>query len=249
MPTHSTVLSTAFKSLVGKAASIDSRATGDDFLQLIRVMYGFSHVAYLGLNIPQQRPPGFYFHNTYSDQWRMHYHTSNFLLIDPVVQKGLLSLTPLDWTELQHTSPQGRRVFDESRDFGLQPQGLSFPVRGVHGETAVFSITTNVPKREWKVLTRLCISDLQRLAAFFHQGVLKQCGIDIADDGRTLGGPERECLRWAAEGKSAWETSVIMSISESTVKFHLANARYKLHCVTTTQAVAKALCLQIIAWP
>ena len=31
---------------------------------------------------------------------------------------------------------------------------------------------------------------------------------------------ELECLKWAAAGKTAWETSIILDISEGTVKFH-----------------------------
>ena len=113
----------------------------------------------------------------------------------------------------------------------------------------MFSVTADVSRREWAKLSKLCMGDLQGIAAFFHQGVLKQCGIDIGDDGRALSNPELECLKWAAEGKSAWETSMILGVSECTVKFHLSNARYKLHCVTTTQAVAKAISLRVIAWP
>jgi DNA-binding CsgD family transcriptional regulator len=163
-----------------------------------------------------------------------------------VVTQGLLGLMPQDWATLKARFPEGRRVFEESLAFGVQRQGLSFPIRGAHNETAVFSVSANLPRAEWLRYSKFCMQDLQRLAAFFHQGVLKHCGIDIGDDGRSLGDPERECLKWAAEGKSAWETSKILDISESTVKFHLSNARYKLHCVTTTQAVAKAISLRIV---
>src|SRR5262245_19172481 len=106
------MLKAAFQSLVGKAANIVSRDTGDSVLQLTRQLYGFAHVAYLGINIPSQKPPGFYFHNTYSDAWRQHYHSQNFILIDPVVTKGLLGIAPLDWGQLRQSQPEGRCVFD-----------------------------------------------------------------------------------------------------------------------------------------
>ena len=239
----------AFQSLVGQAAAIDSRAAGDGVLQSIRQLYGFAHVAYLGINIPGQRLPGFYFHNTYSDAWRRHYLARNFILIDPVVRQSCLGLMPQDWALLKQAHPEARAVFHESLDYGLCDQGISIPVRGVHGEIAVFSATADVPRRQWLQLTKVCTGELQTIAAFLHQSVLKQCRIDIGDDGRALSKPELECLRWAAEGKSAWDTSAILKVSERTVKFHLANARYKLHCVTTTQAVAKAITLGLIVWP
>lgn len=52
---------------------------------------------------------------------------------------------------------------------------------------------------------------------------------------------EREVLTWAAAGKSAWETSTILGISEATVITHLENIRRKLNVANPTQAVVAAL--------
>ena len=57
---------------------------------------------------------------------------------------------------------------------------------------------------------------------------------------------ELDCLKWTAAGKTALEASIILGISERTVRFHLNAAREKLDCVTTTQAVAKAIANQLI---
>jgi hypothetical protein len=46
------MLKSAFRSIVGEAAGIVSRETGDKVLQSIQKLYGFEHVAYLGINIP-----------------------------------------------------------------------------------------------------------------------------------------------------------------------------------------------------
>jgi len=52
---------------------------------------------------------------------------------------------------------------------------------------------------------------------------------------------EIECLNWASKGKTAYESAVIMGISESTVVFHLRNAGVKLNTVNRTHSVAKAI--------
>ena len=52
---------------------------------------------------------------------------------------------------------------------------------------------------------------------------------------------EIQCLQWASIGKTAWEISVILSISERTVGFHLANAAVKLQANNRTHAVITAL--------
>lgn len=51
---------------------------------------------------------------------------------------------------------------------------------------------------------------------------------------------EIEALMWAARGKTSKEISLVMSISERTVNFHLNNARGKLGVTTRIQAAVKA---------
>ena len=53
--------------------------------------------------------------------------------------------------------------------------------------------------------------------------------------------PAGQCLRWAAIGKTSWETSRILGLSESTVNFHLRNACERLGVRGRRAAVAKAL--------
>jgi DNA-binding CsgD family transcriptional regulator len=57
---------------------------------------------------------------------------------------------------------------------------------------------------------------------------------------------EREILRWTKDGKSRWEISKILSISDETVKFHLRNVMRKLGVANRTQAVAVALTAGLI---
>lgn len=57
---------------------------------------------------------------------------------------------------------------------------------------------------------------------------------------------EIECLRWAAEGKSSWEMSVICKCTEATVNFHFANIRKKFKVNTRQQAIVKTMQLGLI---
>ncbi len=59
---------------------------------------------------------------------------------------------------------------------------------------------------------------------------------------------EIEILKWAKEGKTSFETSVILSISERTVNFHVGNILKKLNVINRVQAVAAALEKGIIGW-
>ena len=62
----------------------------------------------------------------------------------------------------------------------------------------------------------------------------------------TLSPRERECLKWAAEGKSGWDIGHLLDITERTVIFHMHNACEKLGVATRQQAVAKAMVLGLL---
>lgn len=55
-----------------------------------------------------------------------------------------------------------------------------------------------------------------------------------------LSAREREVLLWAAQGKTAWETSAILGISPKTVEFHLGNCGKKLGTATKAQTILAA---------
>ncbi len=52
---------------------------------------------------------------------------------------------------------------------------------------------------------------------------------------------EKEVITWLKKGKSSWDISIILCISERTVNFHIKNIMQKLNAVSRTHAVAKAI--------
>jgi LuxR family transcriptional regulator, quorum-sensing system regulator BjaR1 len=66
-------------------------------------------------------------------------------------------------------------------------------------------------------------------------------GLHMRSDHVALTPRERECLKWAAGGKSEWEISQILGISEHTCEKHLLNAKAKLGAANRVQAVAEAI--------
>jgi LuxR family transcriptional regulator, quorum-sensing system regulator SolR len=57
---------------------------------------------------------------------------------------------------------------------------------------------------------------------------------------------EKEVLCWTAEGKTAYEISLILSISERTICFHINNVVSKLGASNKTQAAVKAAALGML---
>lgn len=176
---------------------------------------------------------------TYSAEWVEHYKAENFVKVDPAIQVGLRRMLPVDWSDFDREKDKVRRLFGEASEFGLGRRGVSLPVHGRHGDRALLSITSDASSGDWQNLRLEYMRDFHVLALHLHQAVLRLAG------GQTITHPglsprERECLSWIAEGKTYWETAVILGISERTVRFYLESARHKLGAANTTHAIVKA---------
>jgi len=93
------------------------------------------------------------------------------------------------------------------------------------------------------------------LMAIYAHAKIRQLVHERLDDGKRqpaaayfnpLTEREREILKWTAMGKTAWEISRILHISQRTVEDHLCHVRCKLDTATSTQAVVEALRLRLI---
>lgn len=243
------MIESIFFDLVENLADVKSRADGNRALRQLTQEYGLTHATYLGINIPtltDRTTPeqSIYFVTTYADAWCEHYVKSGYVQIDPIIRNGMAGILPFDWKDLPQETPVQRRFFGEAHEHGIGLNGLSFPIRGAHGETALFSINSAARDEEWAKLKRQCARDFQVLAYHFHTQILEAEGVRFNDP--ALSRREIECLKWAAAGKTQWETGIIMHISAETVKYYLENARVKLGTINTVQAVTKAIAARLI---
>ena len=236
-----------FCRLVEDVTAIQRRDEGLAFLKQAVEEYGLSHAAYLGLNIPRLTMEAPYATVTYSNERIMHYEQSGYVDIDPVVRCGLTGLLPLDWSTVDRSRAEVKRLFGEACEMGVGRQGMSFPIRGLHGELALMSINSDLSDSEWSKLKHFYMRDFNMLAHFFHNMVLRVEGVDSIDPEPPLSPRERECLRWAAAGKTVWETAQIVGIGEHTASAYIKGAMHKLNCVTKPQAVGRAVSLGLIS--
>jgi DNA-binding CsgD family transcriptional regulator len=82
---------------------------------------------------------------------------------------------------------------------------------------------------------------LDTLAPHLHQALSRVSSNRRAQPAATLSAREQEVLIWIREGKSSWEISMILGISERTAKFHTAAVLNKLGATNRAHAVAIAL--------
>jgi DNA-binding CsgD family transcriptional regulator len=235
---------TLLQELAGGMTGIEERDEGIAFLKVAKSVYPISLTAYLAFNIPVNAQPRRYLQCTYSDQWVKHCVSREMLAPNRLAALGPALRGPLDWNELpemDETSP----LIDLTRGALAGRHLLSFPLRALAGEAAVFCVAAEMPAADWQLQKARILPDFQALANYFHQHVLRIYGHD-ASSAILVSARELDCLKWVAAGKTAWEASIILGISERTVRFHLNAAREKLDCLTTTQAVAKAVSQQLI---
>lgn len=208
-------------------------------------IYGLQHIAYVGFNFPGRGKDLPVSAISYPEAWVDRYLEADYLKHDPVLKAGSSSILPVDWGDLDVSSRQARQVFGEARDFGIGRQGLTFPVRGRHGEKALVSITCDESSSIWQRIKAYLIRDFQLLSHHLHDAALR--AEKIPNRKVRLAPREIDVLHWAALGKTSAETAIILGLGERTVRFYIEVARYKLGAVNITNAVAKAIVLNLIS--
>jgi len=233
--------------LIDKVNTVKDIPTGVAFLRALEQHFEAQSVSYHGLNLPQPTHGDYYVLHTYSPDWEHCYVENNLFNVDPILRHGLASITPIDWTQLKDLSQKEKSFLAQRLDYGIGKRGLTFTVRGPFGDIGVFSVNTNHSKNKWASYKNAHMSDLHLIATYFHESILRSQDKFRQKNADILTERELECLKWCTVGKSYWETSVILGISERTVNFHMTTVRQKLNAMSNAQAVAKAVIQGIVS--
>ena len=187
--------------------------------------------------------------NGYPEEWRRHYLESGYTMADPTVTYARSHVIPSLWDDLASARHRGvdsdhaKLIFNEARSFGLA-KGLSVPLHGLGCLFGIMSYAAADPRHP--ILESTIHAEAVLLATYVHQAAALLINRDASEKLRPLTPRERECLKWAAEGKSGWEIAHVLKISERTTVFHLMNAYQKLGVMNRQQAVAKSLVLGLL---
>lgn len=165
---------------------------------------------------------------------------------DPVVRHCRQSAVPLIWHRGRFEDEAAQHLFEEASAYGVSA-GVAASLRGV-GRNQQMMMTVACDARadartdQWlQTLT----PTVHLLCSYAYEAV---CRIEEASQATAVNLTQREheCLRWAAAGKTSWETPRILRCSESTVNFHIRNIINKLKVSNRSQAVARALAQGLI---
>lgn len=172
----------------------------------------------------------------YPAEWLNLYFSKGYHHIDPVVKENF-SKYKLQYKEDSYKGKELPKAFlYNAKSFGLN-HGYSHGVRsGRNAGGSLFSISGRSVERH--IRTEIII---EQIIPHLHTA-LTRLDINSSEKPQTTISPrEQEVLKWIKEGKSSWEASSILGISERTVNFHIGNIMQKLDATNRIQAVAIAL--------
>ena len=207
---------------------------------------GFEHFAYaLTVKVPSLKTQQYYI-NGFPDGWAEKYLASGYFKVDPIVGHAENSSLPAIWTDGDFHDGKSHAFWEDARGFGLA-EGLSFAVKEQPGVTGIFSLARDKALDLQGQDLAALVGRAQMFASLLHHAVAR---IDLPkllpEQTTPLTEREKECLKWTADGKTAWEIGKILSIAERTVVFHINNVVQKLGAANKTQAIVRAVALRLV---
>lgn len=180
----------------------------------------------------------------YPDAWLTHYREQGLIRVDPAARLLFQAERPLIWADLRkrYRKASEQAFYNSAHDFGLD-QGFSFGARFMRSASASFFSCAGqelTSHQRHVLVIRYLLPHLHASLSKVHLGLLKQVP--------ALTPREIEVLNWLKFGKTNWEVSIQLNVSERAVKFHVENAMRKLNASNRLQAVAIALSQGLIEW-
>ncbi len=166
----------------------------------------------------------------YPEEWAKVYTGFDLAGKDPVRRACGRSFVGFSWQQLEHIVPLtrgDRQMLAVGRECGIN-DGFTVPrhLPGLAQGTCTFAVA---PDKELP----LAMLTMAELAGSLALAVaLNLSGISPEVSAPILSDRQRECVLWAARGKTSAETAIILGISLETVNQHLkvSRERYGVHC-------------------
>jgi len=193
---------------------------------------------------------GDYINHSYDPEWVRTYISQDYCSIDPIIGYGVQKGGVFAWERAYSESESKvcclNSFLEAAHDYGLRSGFAgSIPIgKSPQQNNSTLCSLANIDPSRSQIASYI----LRALMQVFHEVLPTNMmqPIPMMQPTPLLTPKEREVIGWAGEGKSVWETGMIIGVSESTVKFHLQNIYKKLNVTNRTHAIAKALHLRII---
>lgn len=207
-------------------------------LQVESRALGFEHFLITGLPLQPEELASLVMINAWPAEWYGRYTERHYFAIDGVAQWSLKATRPFLWRDVPAAYAQTKEalgVTAEARENGFV-DGYVVPMYSArHWQTAVAFASSTVSEASDRELAAL------QVMGIFATEAVRALLEPERDLKPLLSKRERECLTWAAAGKSSWDVSVILGLGHHTVRGYFSSIRAKLDVTTLAHAVSEAI--------
>jgi len=226
-----------FAAAVANASSMDELSCS---LAAIALELGFHYFALTHhVDVPRAPKPAIRLHN-YPDGWAAYFDAERLGPSDPVHRASHLTAIGFAWSRLPaliELTPRDRDILERARHSGLG-EGFTVPAH-IPGESAGSCSFATLPGRGIPS-ERLHLAQLVGGLAF--EAARRLVAIRTPAPHRPrLTDRQRDCLYWAARGKTDWEIAGILKLSHETVIQYVKQARDRYGVSKRTQLAVHAL--------
>ena len=224
---------------IARAGEVSSRdELADQFLNSIQLL-GFEHFVCICCSPYGASQQDAVILARYPDNWRKFYLADEqgdvTAILAEIPESGLPFCWDMDVLTARH--PDDADVIFESVEGAEEICGFTVPIHvvGAHPGAVYIVGFDNCFESDDQHALHL-------MSVYFHERAMNICREprdELAAIDK-LTPRELECLRWVSAGKTDWEISSKLNISERTVHTHIENAKRKLSVHTRLQAVAAA---------
>jgi LuxR family transcriptional regulator, quorum-sensing system regulator CciR len=177
-------------------------------------------------------------HN-YPEGWAEWFDEQALGATDPVHRASNITSVGFAWSalgEMIALTPDDRRILDLARKEGIG-DGFTVPAHvpgEAHGSCSFASAPGEPFAQEHLPL-------LQLVGAFAFEAARRMRRMQVSSAPIQLTDRQRECVMWAARGKSDWEIAQVLGLSEATVGEHLRHAFERYDVGKRTMVAVHAL--------
>jgi DNA-binding CsgD family transcriptional regulator len=175
---------------------------------------------------------------SYHPDWVSRYLKDGYADVDPVLLAHLETFRTQVWSNSYKTATckREKEFIEEAKSFGLA-SGItsgSYDARRSIGSFFSFAGGSVEENRHYAGI-------LECLSYYLHHVLVKSAPSYAYNYVNGLSAREMTVLNWMKRGKTNWEISRILGISERTIRFHVESIFNKLDVTSRTQAVAIAM--------
>lgn len=172
---------------------------------------------------------------SYPKEWLSLYEERGFAAVDPVVKGHFSDCSAKIWSDSYLRWGRPAPFVSLAEDFGIG-KGYTFGAISPDDSSAsIFSLCVH------RSTVQRAVAILDFIAPYLHEAFRRVLRAAPSRPPAPLTARETEVIKWIAQGKSTWEISVILGISERTVKFHVSLVMQKLNAVSRAHTVAIAI--------